>query len=69
VSQSTLDYLKERYLQLENEIATASHHDHELIVADLQYRKLVIADEIERVRRNEDVSFRLRSTPDNPRPS
>jgi hypothetical protein len=39
VSQSTLDYLKKRYLELENEIATASHHDHDLIVADLQYRK------------------------------
>ena len=55
MSQSTLDYLKKRYLELENEIATASHHDHELIVADLQYRKLVIADEIERASRNEDV--------------
>ena len=59
MSQSTLDYLKKRYLELENEIATASHHDHDLIVADLQYRKLVIADEIARVCRNEDVSFRL----------
>ena len=59
MSQSTLDYLKKRYLELENEIATASHRDHDLIVADLQYRKLVIADEIERVRRNEDVSFGL----------
>ena len=59
MSQSTLDYLKKRYLELENEIATASHHDQDSIVADLQYRKLVIADEIERVRRNEDVSFGL----------
>ena len=59
MSQSTLDYLKKRYLELENEIATASHHDHDLIVADLQYRKLVIADEIERVGRNEVVSFGL----------
>ena len=45
--QSTLDYLKKRYLELEKEIATTSLHDHDLIVADLQYRKLVIADEIE----------------------
>jgi len=59
VSQSTLDYLKKRYLELENEIATASLHDHDLIVADLQYRKLVIADEIKRVCLNEDVSFGL----------
>ena len=59
MSQSTLDYLKKRYLELENEIATASHHDHDLIVADLRYRKLVIADEIARVCRNEDVSLGL----------
>ena len=60
MSQSTLDYLKKRYLELENQIATASRHDHDLIVADLQYRKLVIADEIERICRNEDVSFGLK---------
>ena len=59
MSQSTLDYLKKRYLELENKIAAASHHDHDLIVADLQYRKLVIADEIARICRNEDVSFGL----------
>ena len=59
MSQSTLDHLKKRYLELENQIATASRHDHDLIVADLQYRKLVIADEIERICRNEDVSFGL----------
>ena len=59
MSQSTLDYLKKRYLELENQIATASRHDHDLIVADLQYRRLVIADEIERICRNEDVSFGL----------
>ena len=55
MTQSTLDYLKKRYLELEKEIATASLHDHDLIVADLQYRNLVIADEIERACRNEDV--------------
>ena len=69
MSQSTLDYLKKRYLELENEIATASHRDHDLIVADLQYRKLVIADEIERVRRNEDVSLRIDGYMGNPKPS
>jgi hypothetical protein len=46
---------KKRYLELEKEITTASLHEHDLIVADLQYRKLVIADEIERACRNEDV--------------
>jgi len=55
MSQSTLDYLKKRYLELENEIAAASLRDDDLIVADLRYRKLVIADEIERASRNEHV--------------
>jgi hypothetical protein len=45
--QSTLDYLKKRYLELEKEIATASLRENDLIVANLQYRKFVIADEIE----------------------
>ncbi len=53
--QSTLDYLKKRYLELEKEIATTSLHDHDLIVADLQYRKLVIADEIEEAGGRENV--------------
>jgi hypothetical protein len=53
--QSTLNYLRRRYLELEKEIANAVLHDHDLIVDDLQYRKLVIADEIERACRNEDV--------------
>ena len=55
MTQSTLDYLKKRYFELEKEIATAALHDNNLIVADLQYRKLVIADEIEWACRNEDV--------------
>jgi hypothetical protein len=55
MSQSTLDYLKKRYLELEKEIATASLQDDELIVAALRYCKLVIADEIERASRNEHV--------------
>lgn len=54
MSQSTLDYLKKRYLELEKEITTASLHGYDLIVADLRYRKLVIADEIQRAS-NEDV--------------
>ena len=55
MTQSTLDYLKKRYLELENEIATTSHRDNDLIVADLRYRKLVIADGIEWACRDEDV--------------
>jgi hypothetical protein len=49
--QSTLNYLKKRYIELEKEMANASLHDHDLTVADLQYRKLIIADEIEHHRR------------------
>jgi hypothetical protein len=48
-----IDYLERRYLALENEIANAlldSPAD-DLTVADLKYRKLIIADEIERHRR------------------
>jgi hypothetical protein len=55
VKQSTLNYLKKRYLELEKEIATTSPYDHDLIVADLQYRKLVIADEIEEAGGREDA--------------
>lgn len=48
-----IDYLERRYLALENEIANAlldSPAD-DLTVADLKYRKLIIADEIEQHRR------------------
>lgn len=46
-------YLEQRYLALEKEIANAllrSPAD-DLTVADLMYRKLIIADEIEQHRR------------------
>ena len=53
--QSTLDYLRKRYLELEKEIATASLRENDLIVANLQYRKFVIADEIEDAYGREDA--------------
>jgi len=49
--QSTLNYLKKRYSELENEIANAALHNHDMTVADLKYRKSIIADEIEHHRR------------------
>jgi hypothetical protein len=49
--QSTLNYLKNRYLELEKEIANASLHNHDLTVADLKYRKSIIAEELEHHRR------------------
>jgi hypothetical protein len=45
--QSTLNYLKKRYSELEKEIANAALHNHDMTVADLKYRKSIIADEIE----------------------
>ncbi len=53
--QSTLDYLKRRYLALEKEIEAASPYENDLTIADLQYRKLVIADEIETAYGREDA--------------
>ncbi len=46
-------YLEQRYSALENEIADAllRNHADDLTVADLRYRKLIIADEIEQHRR------------------
>ena len=48
-----IQYLERRYLALENEIANALLHSpaDDLAVADLKYRKLIIADEIEQHRR------------------
>jgi hypothetical protein len=48
-----IQYLERRYLALENEIANALLHSpaDDLTVADLKYRKLIIADEIEQHRR------------------
>lgn len=48
-----IQYLEQRYLSLEKEIADALLHSaaDDLTVADLKYRKLIIADEIEKNRR------------------
>ena len=52
-----IQYLEQRYVALEKEIANASIHRRaddpadDLRVADLKYRKLIIADEIEQHRR------------------
>ena len=53
MARATLAYLEQRYLTLETEIADALHQrpaDH-FVVADLKYRKLIIADEIQHTRR------------------
>jgi hypothetical protein len=44
--QSTLDYLRKRYLELETEIANALLHNHDVTLTDLKYRKSIIVDEI-----------------------
>ena len=52
-----IQYLEQRYVALEKEIVNASIHRRaddpadDLRVADLKYRKLIIADEIEQHRR------------------
>jgi hypothetical protein len=52
-----IQYLEQRYVALEKEIANASLHRRvddpadDLRVADLKYRKLIIADEIQQNRR------------------
>jgi hypothetical protein len=53
VARATLAYLEHRYLTLEREIVDALRHhpaDH-FAVADLKYRKSIIADEIQHNRR------------------
>lgn len=52
-SKTDIDYLERRYLALENEIANALLHSptDDLTIADLKYRKLVVADEIQEIRR------------------
>ena len=53
MARNDIQYLEQRYLALENEIATALLHSpaDDLRVANLKYRKLIIADEIEQHRR------------------
>jgi hypothetical protein len=53
MAQTTIAYLEQRYTALEKEIANALHHSptDDLAIADLKYRKLIIADEIQHNRR------------------
>jgi hypothetical protein len=53
MAQTTMAYLEQRYAALEKEIADALHHSptDDLALADLRYRKLIIADEIQHNRR------------------
>ena len=49
MAQTTITYLERRYAALESEIADALSQSptDELAIADLKYRKLIIADEIQ----------------------
>jgi hypothetical protein len=49
MAQTTIAHVERRYLALEKEIANALHHSptDDLAIADLKYRKLIIADEIQ----------------------
>ena len=53
MAQTTIAYLERRYAALESEIADALSQSRtdELAIADLKYRKLIIADEIQHNRR------------------
>jgi hypothetical protein len=53
VAQKTIAYLEQRYTALESEIADALRQSptDDMAIADLKYRKLIIADEIQRNRR------------------
>jgi hypothetical protein len=51
--RNTISYLEGRYLVLEKEIQNALHNSptDDLAIADLKYRKRIIADEIQQNRR------------------
>ncbi len=53
MAQTTIAYLERRYAALESEIADALRQSRtdDLAIADLMYRKLIIADEIRYNRR------------------
>ena len=53
MARATIAYLEQRYTALESEIADALSQSptDELAIADLKYRKLIIADEIQHDRR------------------
>ena len=53
IDRENIAYLEQRYIALEEEIAEAMRRSptDDLTIADLKYRKLTIADEIEENRR------------------
>jgi hypothetical protein len=53
MAQTAISYLERRYTALETEIADALRQSptDDLAIADLKYRKLIIADEIQHNRR------------------
>lgn len=53
MAQTTIAYLERRYQALEKEIANAARQSpaDDAEIADLKYRKLIIADEIQHNRR------------------
>jgi hypothetical protein len=53
MERATVAYLEQRYTALEKEIADALRDSptDDLAIADLKYRKLIIADEIQNIRR------------------
>jgi hypothetical protein len=53
MAQTTIAYLERRYVTLEKEIADALRQNpiDDSAIADLKYRKLIIADEIQHNRR------------------
>ncbi len=53
MAQTTIAYLENRYQALEKEIASALHRApaDDSAIADLTYRKLVVADELQHNRR------------------
>ena len=53
MAHTTIAYFERRYVALEREITDALHHSptDDLTIADLKYRKLIIADEIQHNRR------------------
>ena len=59
MAQTTIAYLERRYTALESEIADALRQRHDLAIADLKYRKRIIADEIQHDRRLVDRFSKL----------
>ena len=53
MAQATIAYLEQRYADLEREIVDTSHlmPAEDILIADLKFRKSVIADELQHNRR------------------